>query len=373
MKLFDEKIECCGCMACADMCPKQAISVKNDSHGFAYPFVQSDLCVNCGLCGKVCAFKHGQPVVAYDKKCYAVKNRSNETRMKSSSGGMYTALTDYVLEQHGVVYGAAYVSKDKVAHIRCETEEVRDRTRSAKYVQSDMRGIYLQVKNDLQQGKLVLFSGTPCQVAEARKVFQDYRGRLILVDLICHGVPSPMIFREHIRYCEEKTGKTVAEYQFRPKVGDGRNKRPAVKYTDGTVDAKSPYIDLYFQMFNENKNLRESCFDCPYSSQNRPGDITIGDFWGIKNLMPDFEDGYGISAVIVNSEQGAKVFQEIQSGLEVCESTYEDIAKRNPNLKRPSARPKRRTFWLKYRFLGWNRIVDGYQKNGLLKQIKKLI
>lgn len=373
MKLFNERKDCSGCMACVDMCPKRAITERYDKKGFLYPYIRRNLCVNCGLCSKLCAFKQTECESSYDKKCYAAKNKSDEIRMLSSSGGVYSALTDYVLSQHGVVYGAAYVSKDKIAHIRCESAEVRNKTRSAKYVQSDMRGVYTQIHEDLKNGRMVCFSGTPCQVASVARVFKQYRNNLLLIDLICHGVASPKIFSQHINYCEKKTGKVVNEFRFRTKIGDGRNQSPSIEYEDGTIDLKSKYIGFYSHLFLENKILRESCYNCPYSSELRPGDLTIGDYWGVKNHFPNFDDGNGVSAIIVNSELGQLYLQKILNALDVVPSTYNNIAKRNPNLKYPSVKPKYRTFWMKYGILGWDKIVDFNRVKGLLRHLRGYI
>lgn len=377
MKLYNEKNNCCGCMACMDICSKQAIYRKSDKHGFVYPVVEEEKCINCGACSRICPFKNITKPSVFERKCYAVKNKDSNIRSLSSSGGVYTALTDYVLRLGGVVYGAAYTSTDEVAHIRCETYYERDKTCNSKYVQSDMCGIYKKIKDDLHAGKHIAFSGTPCQVAAVKKYFAQYRDKLLLIDVICHGVPSPMVFKEHIRYCESRAGKSINNYIFRYKKGDGRNQTPAICYDDGNIDSSSRHIRIYFDMFNENKILRESCFNCPYSSKNRTGDITIGDYWGVKDIIPEFDDGNGVSAVIINTEAGASVFEEIKDYLFIEKTTYNDIAKHNGNLKHPSKPPKHSTFWMRYKLFGWGSIVDdciGISFFGKLKSaISKII
>ncbi len=373
MDLFKSKEECCGCMACVDACPKNAISVKRDSHGFDYPYIDRSRCVKCGKCKSTCALKKPLAFAEFDKKCFAVKSKNEEERKKSSSGGIYPVLSDYVLGVGGVVYGAAYTTADRVVHLRCENKKDRDRTRQTKYVQSNLCGVYKQIENDLQKGVKVLFSGTPCQVSAVKNMFPQYRKQLILIDIICHGVPSPGIFSEHIDYCSNKGKENVEEYIFRNKIGDGRNQHPGIRFADGRYDDKSKHIGFYPQMFLENKLMRESCFVCPYASEKRISDITIGDFWGIKNVFPDFDDGYGVSAVVINSPQGQKLFDTVKDKLFVEESTFEDISQRNPNLKKPSTKPKHMTFWIRYSLFGWNRIVNSYTRNGLIKRLKRFI
>jgi len=371
MRVYNTKKDCCGCMVCVDICPKGAISKKRDFFGFDYPVIDKTLCIQCGACTKVCAFSEKKEPNTFEIRAYAVKNKNSEARMKSSSGGIYTALTDYVIEKGGVVYGAAFVSKSDVAHIRCEDVENRNRTRTSKYVQSDCEGIYNRIKQDLREGKIVLFSGTPCQVGAVKKMFGDCNGNLLLVDIICHGVPSPMLFNKHINYIEKKANKKVKEFVFRTKNGNGRNSDPSIIYEDGTADSESKYIGMFSALFNENKILRESCFNCNYASNTRQGDITIGDFWGVENSMPEFQDGFGVSAVIINSIVGKQLFENIKNDIEYKETSFKEIARKNPNLLKPSKRPKYPTFWIKYIFMGWNGIVESYQKKSLINKIKK--
>lgn len=367
---YKSKCQCCGCMACIDICPKNAIDVITDRYGFDYPQIDNSKCVDCGLCKKVCPFVEKPKIENFDKNVYAAKSIDDSVRMTSSSGGIYSLLSDEVLIHGGTVYGAAYTSKDTVSHIRCANTEERDKTKSSKYVQSNMLGVYKQIRGDLDDGRIVLFSGTPCQTAAVRKFCGVNAENLLTVDVVCHGVPSPKLFKEHIEFCERQTNKTLKQFNFRLKTGDGRNQNRYAVYDDGSIDKKKKYLDVYFNLFNENKILRECCFSCPYACEERVSDITLGDYWGIKDIMPDFTDGYGVSAVIVNSEKGKKLLKSVENYAIFNESNYTDVSKRNPNLKRPSTPPKRNSVWFKYKIMGYRRLAEGYCKDGLVKKLK---
>ena len=376
MKIFNNKSECCGCMACVDSCPKNAIKVKYDYQGFLYPRIDQKLCVECGKCKTVCAFQNGMSDnMSCEKEVYACKHKNDDERKNSSSGGIYTAISDYILKSGGVVYGAAYESKNKVVHIRCTTEEQRNLTRGSKYVQSDMQGVYGKIKEDLADGKKVLFTGTPCQCAQVKKLMRNFEN-LYLVDIICHGVPSPRIFEEHISYIEKESKKQVKEFLFRAKsdVRIGKNQYSSVIFDDQSKDTSSAYIQVFFNIFNENKILRPGCFRCKYANKNRMGDVTIGDFWGVEKVFPEFDDRNGISAVIANTQKGKELLKEIAQNIETIETDYDTVSKHNPNLLRPSKVPDRNwIFWSMYLFGGYKKLIHYYTKSTFLKKCKTIV
>lgn len=219
IKITDPK-ECCGCTACASICAHDAITMEPDALGFLYPKVDESKCVDCGLCDKVCQFKDN-----YDRSlnleqpiAYAARHKDIDEVMKSRSGAAFVAISDYVLEQGGVVYGAGYKDHFRVAHKRAMTKEERDEFRGSKYVQSDLTGVFRQVKEDLKNGLTVLFSGTPCQTAGLNSyVGKKLRENLILVDIVCHGVPGPFLWRDYIAYLEKKQGDQIVTVNFRDK------------------------------------------------------------------------------------------------------------------------------------------------------------
>ncbi|MDO5526473.1 MAG: Coenzyme F420 hydrogenase/dehydrogenase, beta subunit C-terminal domain [Prevotella sp.] len=212
--------DCCGCTACASICNHNAITMEPDALGFLYPKVDVSKCTDCGLCEKVCAFNDN-----YDKSlnlprpyAYAARHNDMDEIMKSRSGAAFVAISDYILEQGGVVYGAGYKDHFRVAHKRATTKEERDEFRGSKYVQSDLIGVFRQVKQDLKNGLTVLFSGTPCQTSGLNSyIGKKLRENLILVDIVCHGVPGPFLWRDYIEFIEKKKGASITVVNFRDK------------------------------------------------------------------------------------------------------------------------------------------------------------
>ena len=216
--------DCCGCTACASICPRQAISMMPDVLGFLYPVVDKSKCVECGLCEKVCSFNDNYDVSLNlpEPETYGVRHKNLNEIMKSRSGATFAAISDYVLENGGVVYGAGYEDHFRVVHKRAVTKEARDEFRGSKYVQSDLTGVFKQVKEDLKKGLTVLFSGTPCQTSGLNSfVGKKLRENLLLVDIVCHGAPSPYIWRDYLAYLEEKNGSSIIWVDFRDKIKFG--------------------------------------------------------------------------------------------------------------------------------------------------------
>lgn len=217
---IDNPADCCGCTACASVCVHNAITMQPDALGFLYPHVDSTKCVECGLCEKVCSFNDNEDSLTnrVNPQAWAARHRNINEVMKSRSGAAFVAISDYILEQGGVVYGAGYKDHFRVAHKRATTKEERDEFRGSKYVQSDLSGVFQMVKEDLRNGLMVLFSGTPCQTAGLNSfISRKLRENLVLVDIVCHGVPSPFIWRDYIAYLEKRSGRKISVVNFRDK------------------------------------------------------------------------------------------------------------------------------------------------------------
>lgn len=236
IRIKDPK-ECCGCTACASICSHNAISMEPDALGFLYPKINESLCVECGLCEKVCQFNDN-----YDRSlnlpqptAYAARHKDIGEVMKSRSGAAFVAISDYILEQGGIVYGAGYKDHFRVAHKRATTKEERDEFRGSKYVQSDLSGVFRQVKEDLKNGLTVLFSGTPCQTAGLNSyIGKKLRKNLILLDIVCHGVPGPYIWRDYLAYLEKKHNSKIIYVNFRDKEKYGwKAHKETFKYENG--------------------------------------------------------------------------------------------------------------------------------------------
>lgn len=331
---------CCGCRACEQLCPTKSITIKEDKEGFLAPVVNEECCSDCGLCLERCAQVndiHIKQSVAYPK-VYAAKINDKKLLKYSSSGGIFTIIANFVLEQNGLVFGCSW-SKDFVAHhIMIDSKDKLNLLQGSKYVQSDTENTYSQVKQCLKSNKLVLYTGTPCQIG-GLKVFlnKDY-DNLITTDIVCHGVPSPMLFKKYIDWLGDKYGSKIISYDFRNKERGGWGLMFKAKTRTKTKFLPA-YLDPYYKAFLEGKTYRECCYLCKYTSSNRIGDITIGDYWGIEKISPKFYSLEGVSLVLVNSYLGEKVFYKINNQYEVLHTTLNEAKKENKNLYAPVVRP----------------------------------
>lgn len=308
--------ECCGCTACASICPHDAISMQPDALGFLYPTVNLSKCTDCHLCEKVCAFNDHYDISQNlpEPEFYGVRHKDINELMKSQSGAAFIALSDWILERGGIVYGAGYEGHFRVVHKRAATKETRDEFRGSKYVQSDLSGIFRQVRQDLQDGLIVMFSGTPCQTSGLNSyIGKRLRTNLYLVDLICHGVPAPNIWRDFIEYIENKTGQPVSHAKFRDKKFGWSSHKETFKLGNGRIVQNE---NSYAFLFSKDVMLRQSCGICHYTNTSRPSDITIGDFWGYEKTDPNLgSDNKGLSIMLLNTEKGKSLFMNIKKNI----------------------------------------------------------
>lgn len=308
--------ECCGCTACASICPHDAISMQPDALGFLYPTVNLSKCTDCHLCEKVCAFNDHYDISQNlpEPEFYGVRHKDINELMKSQSGAAFIALSDWILERGGIVYGAGYEGHFRVAHKRAATKEERDEFRGSKYVQSDLTNIFKQVKHDLQNGLAVMFTGTPCQTAGLNSyIGKRLRANLYLVDLICHGVPAPNIWRDFIEYIEHKTGQTVLCAKFRDKKFGWSSHKETFTLRNGRVVQNE---NSYTFLFYKHVMLRQSCGICHYTNTSRPSDITIGDFWGYEKTDSNLgADNKGLSIMLLNTEKGKSLFMNVKKNI----------------------------------------------------------
>jgi len=373
-RVYEEKNMCCGCSACVNICPKGAISMEEDEEGFLYPVIDEEICIDCGLCQKVCDFKNGRLEKSeLENKAYAARHKDEEVLLKSSSGGMFTAISDLCLENGGVVYGAAFDEDFNVYHKRTTTKEERNTLRGSKYVQSDIGDIFAQVKKDCENGENILFTGTPCQCAGLRSYLENSKcdtSKLILCDLVCHGVPSPMLWREHIKRLEKK-GK-IRAYNFRSKVYGWSKNTEKVTYENGKEDYKSALSQEHKMLFYSHNALRPSCHECPYTNVSRLTDVTIADYRGIEKNMPDFIDERGVSLILLHTEKGYAVFDAIKDSLIARECPIEKCLQ--PQLMYPSwVSENRDAFWQEYREKGYDFVAKKYCGVGFLAGAKKFL
>ena len=372
--LFDDKKNCCACGACMNVCPKDAIRMEEDEYGFLYPQIDETKCVQCGACKKVCAYQNEQ-VKNAPIKCYAAVNKNKSELMKSASGGIFAAMATSVLKEGGVVFGAALDFEDGHAHphhVAVRELSQLYRLQGSKYVQSAIENTYMEAKKELESGKKVLFSGTPCQIAGLYGYLRKEYENLCTVDVICHGVPSARMFDDFLQNeTKKRNAKSVKNYIFRDKKkGWGMNGRIQFEMKNGTE--KIVYIPArlasYNTFFLDGFNYRENCYSCKYACSKRSGDVTLGDYWGIERENPEllknkeFDVENGISCIIANSKKGMDKIQDIFD-MSMYKTQFEKIANKNGQLKHPSKRPEKRENLMKlYSQKGYSSIDEYFHK-----------
>ena len=362
------KKSCVSCRSCEYTCPKNCISFCEDDCGFIYPEV-SENCIDCGLCVNHC------PILGYKKdetKKRIVKAmilKDDSLLLKSSSGGVFVGIAEYVLEKNGIVFGASFDQDFNVKQTSITSKNELYLLQGSKYVASDTETSFIRVKEFLEKGKLVLYSGLPCQIAGLRAFLNKNYENLICLDLICHGVPSATFFKEYLKRIEKKTGKKIKAFSFRDKqINDGwGHKKNYVLFEDGTSKKISIALDYYYSSFLFCESFRESCYTCKYANIDRIGDVTIGDFWGFRNFYKGKAINYrkGVSVCIFNTEKGLTLLNDIQNKFFVFDSSIEDCIVENGNLKKPSQRPVIRDFI-------YQRIESPFFRLKILFSIKKI-
>lgn len=357
--------DCCGCSSCEAVCPQNAISMVQDQEGFLYPKIDSGLCIGCKKCISVCSFKKDIENNTYkfqeDKlpQTYAVKHKKFDTRKRSRSGGMFSAVSDYILNNNGVVYGAILDDEHNVIHAKTETTFGRDKMRGSKYVQSNTTGCYNQVRDDLMQGREVLFTGTSCQISGLQSYLGKSYPNLYCMDIVCHGVPSPLVWKDYLHYMEEKHCGICSDVDFRNKNDFGWPAHVETISISKNNKTKKVNSRFYSQLFYTHLTLRPSCSNCPYKSVIHPGDITIADYWGIKQAAPEYFDQYGVSLVLVNNSKGNKLFQMVKKDIMYKETDLNHSMQ--PPLKTSFDMPENRAeFWKDYKENSFENILKKY-------------
>lgn len=375
------KDKCFGCSACVVGCKRNAIKMLEDEKGFKYPIINTELCVNCGKCISVCPAnraEQGGITSSSEMEVYAVKHRNKEVLLDSSSGGLFTAISNIVLKKGGVVYASAHNTTLSTVFTRAITAEERDRQRGSKYVQSDIGESVSQVLSDLENGLYVMFVGTPCQVAGIKDAIPlKLQDRLLTVDIICNGVPSPRLFEDYLHYCEDKFGCKVSEHLHRPKdKGWGHVEKNI--FANGVTDNSTEISQAWKQIFYTGNAHRECCYSCPFATTNRVSDITIGDYWGIENSTLKIPREGGVSVYIANNESGKKIINELAEECIIEKSDIETVIRKQPRLRGITAsRESRDRFWDEYYKKGSRYIIEKYgrcSKTIILKhKIKKIL
>lgn len=400
-----DKSKCVGCNACVQKCPKQCIAMHEDEEGFLYPIVDENLCIDCHLCEKVC------PVLNQDEPrvplaCYAAKNPNEDIRMESSSGGIFTMLAEKVIDEGGVVFGAAFNRKWQVAHSYTEDKKGLAAFRGSKYVQSLIGNTYKEAEKFLKEGRLVLFSGTPCQIAGLKKFLRKIYENLLTVDFICHGVPSPGVFRWYLQeevnnYAARKgrknsvsfptitsipkgdvmmpEGLSIMGIRFRDKCEGWKKFSFVLQLAEASAEGKKNTVSFssnlqknaFIKGFLKDLYLRPSCYACPAKELKSGSDITIADFWGVQSVIKDFDDDKGTSLIIINTESGDKIVKSIDAILQ--ESSYVDACRLNSAILKSCIITQKRKMFLKSKGNSFASIVNILTKKTLIENFVDLL
>lgn len=333
--------ECNGCHACFCACPVNCIIMKNDVEGFLYPHIDQSSCIDCNLCQKVC------PILKNTSSdnipsAFSSYHKDDHVRKQSSSGGVFTAIAEHIISNNGVVFGACFDDNFKVVHGYAETFEELKKMRGSKYVQSEIGNTYREIEASLAQKRLVLFTGTPCQVAGLKSYLRDESEYLITQDIICHGVPSPAVWRKYLNQYNDNGD--IQSISFRNK-DNGWNRFSMKVITADKEVRRDLSQDVFLRAFLSDLCLRPSCYHCHFKGLNRGSDITLADFWGVEVLFPAMVDDKGVSLVLINSSVGQKLFNDVKNDLISKSVDVEAAVKYNKSATRSVTLPEKRQYF----------------------------
>ncbi len=367
---IQDKALCCGCEGCANACPKEAITIKEDEYGFVYPTIDESICVDCGKCIAVCPLQNevekARPIHAY-----AAVNKNEAVLIKSSSGGVFSAVAEYVFQHGGAVCGCVFDEQLRAVHICTENPVEMVRMRGSKYLQSSIDGVYGDVAERLKNGQTVLFTGTPCQVAGLYGVLgnQD-RTNLITVDLVCHGVPSALMFREYIAYLEKKHNTKIVDFEFRSKKYGWQRSTLSFTSNKGKVKDIGKVNEFYYPAFSGGNTVRPSCFSCPFACSERVGDITVGDFWGHEQIDLSQKTQNGVSLCTFNTERAMELYTFLTAQIAMQEIDYQVAVDGNRCLHAPTQKGDK---WELYMEASKNNGIEALATRYIRKNKKKIL
>ncbi len=369
-----EKKNCCGCEACLSICPKSCIEMVEDSEGFRYPIVNEEKCIHCGLCEKVCPLiNSAQNTHLEETEFYAAYNLDDDILKESSSGGIFFCLVKAIIQESGVVYGVYQDSPLEVQFGRADTIEDCKKFMGSKYLQAKVNKIYKSVLKDLKEERKVLFSGTPCQIAALYNFIGKNYENLYTCDVVCHGVPSNMVYRQYIQYLQSKYQKKVKNIKFRDKSEGWAPNRLKIEFMDGTFVTVRSSDSIFQKGFLENYYLRKSCYSCKYAKLPRIGDISLADFWGYDGNLEN--ENRGLSIVIVSTEKGKMLFSQITDKIEFHQVNQEYVTTRSRHVWiHPSQNVEREEFLKKLNGIEFEKLANRYYMNPTVwKKIRKKV
>lgn len=373
-QVYKKASNCYGCGTCFHVCPVGAIQMEADKEGFVYPKIEQKKCIDCRKCELVCPYikeiYNSEEII---QEYYAAKHKNEQIVRQSASGGVFTALSDVILKNDGVIYGAAFSEELYIRHERAEKRVQRDTFRGSKYVQSDISGILELVSKDLKDNRFVLFSGTPCQTDGIKQYLSAERvdmEKLILCDFICHGTASPMVWKKYVEFLNHQLGEKIEYYSFRGTDRLGVN-FPQIVAGGKNISLKYKNKNSFYKMYVSCYITRPSCYTCNYASYERVSDITLGDFWNIDSVDRQMNDGNGVSSVILNTEKGKEIFDKCRNDLLYLKCSKEDIWQ--PHLEYPNEEPlKRVEFWKDFQNKNFKEVLSKYGRGNFIGNCKQL-
>lgn len=341
MPEFTNKSQCTGCTACASVCPQQCIRMVEDGEGFTYPkIVNVASCISCGSCERVCPVLSQKEEKGSLTRAFAALSKNDSLRMESSSGGVFSELSEIVLKSGGIIYGASYDKNGSVEHIGVDNMENLGKLRGAKYSQSNLKDSFSTIKKQLDSGINVLFSGTPCQVGGLKAFLKKDYKNLLCIDFVCHGVPSPLVWKKYVKYRAkiDNNDNPPGYINLRNKESGWTNYSYSVEfaYSKGKRYLRKNNEDLFMNLFVNNYILRNSCSACHFKGYSRVSDITLGDFWGIWDINSEMDDNRGTSLVLIHSVKGEELFRAASGNIKSSQVTLEQASMMNPSLLQSS-------------------------------------
>ncbi|QKN23698.1 Coenzyme F420 hydrogenase/dehydrogenase, beta subunit C-terminal domain [Caproicibacterium lactatifermentans] len=371
MKLIKQKQNCSGCSACASICPNHCITMKEDKEGFLYPFIDDTQCINCGKCKSRCPVFQ-QRKVQRKPKAFAAYSKHDSVREASSSGGLFTELAQQVLQSGGAVFGASFDDCFHVVHTYVQNTQDLNKLRGSKYVQSSIGDAYAETEALLKEGRKVYFSGTPCQISGLKTYLEKDYENLVCQDLICHGTPSPKVWRNYVRFREDTAQSSAHKISFRNKTQGWQKFSLLFQFINGTEYRQTLDCDSYLHLFLSNVCLRPSCSNCAFKGLDRQSDITLADFWGVNQMMPSMFDDKGTSLVIVNTDKGKKLFDSISDSVIVKPVDFNQAIQYNPAIGQSvEASPKRESFFTDLEKEPFEEVLKKYGSDSFSTKIKR--
>lgn len=352
---------CAECNACIEICKHDAIIFIENEEGFSYPYINESKCINCHLCEQVCPLKHSTEILHDDGIVVAAQSRNKNILRHSSSGGIFSLIAEYTIQNHGIVYGAAWNKKLQLRHIGVDNIKELDQLKGSKYVHSQ-NNVYREIREQLKNKKLVYFTGTPCQVGGLRLFLKHDYPNLITTDLVCHGTPSQKLFNKIVTEIEKERKGEINSYNFRDKSILGWN----CASSSFKVENKKIIYDInmraYFLAFIKGDITRMDCYKCPFSCSKRVGDITLADYWDIEKQHPKFPNiSKGVSLILINTDKGLKIWEQLKDKTYYTPSSFDKVLKTcNTNLKHPTIQPKSRITAYNMAFNNYEEFIKTY-------------